>query len=97
MFAQEVSLVADSGGLSQAVALSTTSAQTAVLNCNYVLVELTAAGFYRQGANPTALSDGTDQYLAANVKYRVNITPGNKLAFKLATGTGTAYVTPGAL
>lgn len=91
---QELSLIVNEGGTSQKVALSTTSAQSAAINADFVVVTLTAAGFVRGGADPTAVSDGTDQYLPANVPMRLNIKPGWKLAFILASGTGDAYITP---
>lgn len=51
----------------------------------------------RQGSNPTAVSDGTDQILPANNWVRLeNLTIGNKLAFKTASGSGTVYLTNGA-
>lgn len=95
MFTQDLSIVVDEGGRSQALAISSTSAQSAVINADYVLVTLTAAGFVRQGSNPTATSDGTDIYLLADVTYRLNVKKGNKLALRTSGLTGTAYITPG--
>lgn len=92
----QVSVVVDEGGKSQALAISGTSAQSSAINSNYALVTVTTACFARQGANPTATSDGTDIYLAPDTTYRVNVTKGNKLAFKTSGATGTAYITPGA-
>jgi hypothetical protein len=96
MFTQDLSIVVDEGGRSQALAISGTSAQSAVINCDYVLVTLTAAAFVRQGSNPTATADGTDTYLLADVTYRLNVKKGNKLAFRTGGATGTAYITEGA-
>lgn len=96
MHSQDLSIIVDEGGRSQAVAISGTSAQSATINSDYVLVTLTAAGFVRQGSNPTATSDGTDIYLVDGVTYRLNVKRGNKLAFKTTSATGTAYITPGA-
>ena len=89
-----------SGGQSSSVAISTTSAQSGVFTfdaalAGYVLITVDANCFVRQGVDPTALSDGTDQILLANQTYRCWVNSGNKLAFKTATGTGTAYMTPG--
>lgn len=95
MHAQDLSIVVDSGGRSQALAISSTSAQSAAIASNYVIVTLTTAAFVRQGANPTAVADGTDIYLLADMTYRLNVQPGNKLAFRTASATGTAYITPG--
>lgn len=84
------------GGTSQVVAVSTTSAQsTAINDVAHVLIYTNTAVAVRQGSNPTALTDGTDQVIPAGL-YRVAITPGNKLAFKTLTGTGNVYITPGA-
>lgn len=96
MEAREVSIVVDDGGRSAAVAISSTSAQSAAINSDYALVTLTTAAFVRQGANPTAVSDGTDIYLLADITYRLNLKKGNKLAFKTSSSSGTAYITPGA-
>lgn len=96
MHTQDLSIIVDEGGRSQAIAISGTSAQSTAINAEYVIVTLTAAAFVRQGSNPTATSDGTDIYLLADVTYRLNLTRGNKLAFKTTSATGTAYITPGA-
>lgn len=95
MHAQDLSIIVDAGGRSQALAISSTSAQSAVINGNYVIVTLTTPAFVRQGTNPSATADGTDIYLLDNVTYRLNVQPGNKLAFRTASATGTAYITPG--
>ena len=93
------------GGQSQKIATSTTSAQSAAIAATAaaqsgapvkVLITPDATCFARYDANPTALSDGTDQILLANNTYRVEVMPGGKFAFILATGTGNVYVTPGA-
>jgi hypothetical protein len=96
MFTQDLSIVVDEGGRSQALAISSTSAQSATINSDYVLVTLTAAGFVRQGSNPTATGDGTDIFLLSDVTYRLNVKKGNKLALRTAGLTGTAYITQGA-
>lgn len=96
MHTQALSIITDEGGRSQAVSISGTSAQSSVLNAEYALVTLTVAGFVRQGADPTATSDGTDIYLLDNITYRLNIKRGNKLAFKTAGASGVAYITQGA-
>jgi hypothetical protein len=96
MHTQDLSIITDDGGRSQAVAISSTSAQSTALDAEYAVVTLTTAGFVRQGANPTATSDGTDIFLLADVTYRLNIKRGNKLAIRTSGLTGTAYITPGA-
>lgn len=96
MNVQEISIIVDEGGRSQAVAISSTSAQSAVIKTNEIIATPTVDVFVRQGANPTATSDGTDTFLLASTSYRLAVTPGNKLAFKTASATGTVYLTPGA-
>jgi hypothetical protein len=96
MNVQEISIVVDEGARSQAVSISSTSAQSAVIKTEDVIATPTVDVFVRQGANPTALSDGTDILLLASTTYRLAVKPGNKLAFKTSSATGTVYLTPGA-
>ena len=92
-----ISCQVKAGGDSVKIALSTTSAQTAALTSTSYLVTPDTTCFVRAGANPTALSNGTDQILIANNSYRiVPINPGDKMAFILASGTGNVYLTPDA-
>lgn len=95
MESREVSIVADEGGRSQLLASVTASTQSAVINAPYALVFCSAATFVRQGSDPTAVTTGADIYLAPNVHYRINLKPGNKLAFA-ALAASNVYVTPGA-
>lgn len=84
------------GGESQAVSISTTSAQSTAILSSRVVVYATVECWFRQGSDPTALATGVDQYLPAGVQMRLcDITPGNKLAFK-AGSSGTVYITPDA-
>lgn len=90
------------GGQSSKVSISTTSAQSATFGAatdavpnQYVLVTPDVTCFMRQGVNPTAVSDGTDQIILANTTYRTFVNSGNKLAFITASGTGNVYLTPG--
>lgn len=93
---REISLIANAGNTSQAVSMSTTSAQSAAMPGNSALVSPSVDCFMRQGDDPTALATGVDQFLFGGFAYRVKTNPGQKLAFKLASGTGTVYITPGA-
>lgn len=92
-----ISLTADVGGKSQKIAISATSAQTNTIpgsvSGGTVLVTPDVACFYRGGVNPTAVNDGSDQYLAAGNTYRIQVPPGWKLAFMALTGSGNVYVT----
>ncbi len=91
------SMVALNGGESSSVAVSSTSAQSGVILAGRVVLFSTVDVFFRQGSNPTALATGVDQLLPASVQMRiVDITPGNKLAFKTASASGTVYISPGA-
>lgn len=95
---QTLSLIATTGGTSSKVAVSTASAQSALISAQYVVVIADVNVFFRRGANPTAVSDGTDQLLIANTPYRLvgHKVGGEKYAFITATGTGNVYITPDA-
>ena len=83
-----------SGGQSQAVAISSTSAQsTAITGSKTVYLCSTGDCFIRQGSNPTALSNGTDQFLPGYTPMRyAGFVSGNKIA---VIGTsGSLYITP---
>ena len=90
------SLNLDEGGRSETVSMSTTSAQSSVITSGHVVLSVDTACYIRQGSSPTAVSTGADQYILADTMYRVKVKSGNKIAFILGTGTGTAYITPGA-
>ena len=100
MDTQEISLSLGEPGLSQAVAIGITSAQSAAifpvnaLSPTFVVVTPTVDCFVRQGTAPTAVSDGTDLFLLGQGTYRLSLPPGNKLAFKTTGATGTVYLTP---
>lgn len=91
---RQVSMSVGTGGTSQLVSFSTSTQSTAI-TADHVIVTCTADCFVRAGSNPTALSDGTDRYLVANVPYRLAHINGAKLAFISVTGgSGKAYITP---
>jgi hypothetical protein len=92
----EQSLIVNDEALSSAVAISAVSAQSAVIASSWAMIYATTACFIRRGANPTALSDGTDQYIPADTLLRVALVAGEKLAFKTTAAAGTVYITPGA-
>lgn len=97
MSAVEYSMAALTGGLSQKIATSTVSAASGELTCSYAVVTSDADCFFRQGSAPTAVADGTDQFLPAGVPFRIyGITNNNKLAFINASGTGNVYLSPNA-
>lgn len=101
----QISAEALSGGQSVKIATSVTSAQGPVIAnpTNHpkgapvkCLITCDALTFGRNGTNPTALSDGTDQVFAANTPYRVELMEGERMAFIVPSGTGNVYFTPGA-
>lgn len=94
---RELSLVIDSGGRSSSISISTTSAQSAASSNGEAVICPSVDCFVRSGANPTAVSDGTDQFLVGGTQYRVRFGEGHKLAFITASGTGTVYFTPGSV
>lgn len=94
-----------SGGQSAQIAISSTSAQGPLVSAptNHptgvpvkCLVTPDTICFCRKGTNPTALSNGTDQILLANTTYRVELLPGERMAFVTASASGNVYFTPGA-
>lgn len=91
----EQSLSLSPGGTSQTVAMSTASAASTAINAPYIVVYVSADCFGRSGTSPTALSTGVDQFLVGGNQYRFPWKDGDKLALIVASGTGTAYITPG--
>jgi len=93
------SFTVDNGGRSEAVAVSSTSAESSPILAPQAIVTPTVDVFVRQGEDGSndALDDGTDMALLANSTYRLtDITPGNTLAFIVveATDTGFVFITP---
>ena len=104
---REIDIKVSAGGDSSQVAISGANAQSAAfaftdpngraVGSGDVVVTATVDCFFRQGANPTALANGTDQFLLAGNTVRLSgILTGNKLAFITSGATGTVYLTPGA-
>lgn len=86
-----------SGGQSQVVAVSGTSAQSSAISRSKTLYLCSTVDcFVRQGSNPTALSNGTDQFLPAYIPMRfAGFTSGYKVAVIGVSGaSGSLYVTP---
>ena len=91
----EISLTAQEGGLSSKIALSNLSVQyTVPPKCNSLMVTLDVDCFIRMGTNPTALADGTDQFLLGGNTFRITVSPGTKVAFISNGGSGYGYITP---
>ena len=105
MYTTEITIDVKAGGDSAQIATSTASAQGPVVAqptghpigepvpCT-VLSETLC--FIRKGANPTALSNGTDQAIPANTLIRFGLMAGERIAVIVATGTGNVYFTPNA-
>lgn len=93
----EYSMAALTGGQSEKVAVSGTSATSAVIGGSYVVVTPDTNVFVRRGSTPVAVADGTDQMLLANQSYRLyGLNTQDKLAFITSGGTGNVYISPGA-
>lgn len=90
----ETSLVVLSGGQSQKLAISTSSATSAAIPSNSVVIFADTQCFMRRGSG--ALSTGVDQIVPANTLLRVDIPVGSTIAFITATGSGYVYISPGA-
>lgn len=104
MNVSQISIDVNTGGKSQKVAVSATSAQSAVIVApasipTGVPVPMVLIGdvafFVRYDANPTAVADGTDQYWPANTPLRTQVLPGGKFGL-IAGGAGNVYITTGA-
>lgn len=87
-------------GTSQTVSISAVSAQSAAIKGtpSFLVVYTSTGCFVRYGVNPTALADGTDQYLVGGNQYRIEWNPeweNYKIAFITTAAAGTVYITPG--
>lgn len=80
----------------QSVSVTTTSAQSAVVGVPECLVYSTVECFALAGPNPTAtVAAGTP--IPANTLIRLRgLVAGDEIAFIAATGSGVAYIRPGA-
>jgi len=92
-----LSVTADTGGKSSKLAISGVSAQSASMTANVsagsVLITPDTNCFFRWGASPVAVADGTDMILMANNTYRVQFGGTGKFAFITSGGTGNVYLT----
>lgn len=83
-------------GSAQKIAISSTSAQSALINGKIVHITPTVDCFFRAGvtpaASPVSVSDGTDHFLVANATQEFYVEYGTKLAFITTAATGTVYV-----
>lgn len=95
-----VSLAVPNSATTAAVAISGTSAQSALLTGSDVVVMPTVDCYVVRGRDPTATVPGASagsMPILANLHWRLTgIQPDEKLAFITSGGTGTAYVTDNA-
>lgn len=86
------------GGTAHSVAVSAVSAQSQAIESADVVITPTVDVFVRRGANPTAVNNGTDDFLKGSNSYRLrDFQRGQKLAFiKAGADDGTVYVSPNA-
>lgn len=93
--AAEISYLCPSAAISSTLALTGAgSQQSAAFDAEWVVVYVSVDAYVRQGANPTAVNNGTDHFLVGGTQTRLSITRGNKLAL-YASAAGNAYFTPG--
>jgi len=88
-----------SGGTSQKLTTSATHVQSAVVTNTetpvYYNVFATADCFVRAGTNPTALATGVDQFIPANLLFRLGpLKVGERFSFIAASTGGLVYLTP---
>lgn len=95
--AREASVRVSRGQTGQSVSVSNVSAATSsAIGADECLVYVNVECFVMAGSSPTVTTT-TGTPLAANSMIRLTgIQPGDKLAFITASGTGTAYIRPGA-
>lgn len=83
-------------GRGQKISVSTVSAQSAVLTDSSCVVHTSVDCYVRQGADPTAVADGSDQFIPAGALIRLGgLARGNRLAI-IAVTSGTVHLMPGA-
>lgn len=90
-FVTQASVIA-TGGTCQKVAVTTASGQSAAINGRLVHLSPTIDCYVREGADPTALSNGTDHFLFANATQPFRMGYGNKLAFISESGSGSVRI-----
>lgn len=92
-----ISLQISAGGDAEKLAVSATSAQSAVFTATSYLVTTDVDVFVRTGSSPTALATGVDQILLAGNSYRVvPLIIGERFAFITGGASGNVYLTPNA-
>lgn len=98
MDGRTIAMSVETGGGCAKLAISGSHAESAALaqpsgvgGGFNVIVVVTVDCYVRQGNAPVAVADGTDQFLLANVPYRMaGFTPGNKLSFITEGASGYA-------
>lgn len=83
----EASIKATAGGDALAFTITSSNDQSAAIVGTTAILAITVPAYYRFGANPTAVADGTDRLLLAGVYRVIGITSGEKLGI-IKAGTG---------
>lgn len=78
----------------QKVTTSGTSAQSAAVACNEVMLTATADMYVTAAANPTAAASAGSIFLAGGTVIHLQITPGWKVAAIQSTAAGALYILP---
>lgn len=84
-------------GVSQKLAYTGTTAQSAAVGANTQLLRLVATSncHVLVGSNPTAVADGTCLYLPLGIPQYVGCTPGDKVAAIQDSAGGNLFITEG--
>lgn len=94
---QHVNFEAIVPGVSQALAFTGTSAQSAALQASTTLIRLFATTdcFIQVGTNPTAAAN-TSMFIAAGIYEYIGVAPGALVAAIQSSAGGTLYITEAA-
>lgn len=78
----------------QLVSISGSSAQSAVVNANSVILTSTTDCYYKVGSNPTASAAAGSDLLPANTKWPLTIPYGEKIAVIQVSASGSLAILP---
>lgn len=80
------------GGNGEVVSISGTSAASTNAYKGIVIITPTVDCFVRMGEDPTAVANGTDQFLVQNGVYMFRVN--GKIAAITTAATGSLYISP---
>jgi hypothetical protein len=90
-------LVGLSGGQSQKLELAGgVSSPSAAIGASFATLLVDVPAFFRVGAAPVAVVNGTDQYIPANQLFRIGPFAATDKIAVIAAEVGNAYISPGA-